>query len=204
MKWFKKPLFTGFAPHITARDTFIALSFLLFPWKWFRMRRGDAPKKVEAWLQKYFDCGKVFTFDSGRSALYFALKACRVGEDDEVIVQAYTCLVVVNAIRWTGAEPVFVDIRTDYTMNPEDARKKITEKTKVLIIQHTFGTPADLESLVQLGKEKNVKIIEDCAHSLGVRHNGQLTGTFGDIGVVSFGSDKVISCVRGGGVITQD
>ena len=89
-------------------------------------------------------------------------------------------------------------------MDPDDARKKITERTKALIIQHTFGTPADVESLAQLGKEKNVKIIEDCAHSLGVRHHGKLTGTFSDIGIFSFGSDKVVSCVRGGGVITSD
>lgn len=204
MKWFKKPLFTGFAPHITVRDTFIALSFLFLPWKWGKLRKGDAPKKVETWLENYFGNAKVYTFDSGRSALFCALKACGVGEDDEVIVQAYTCLVVINAIRWTGALPVFVDIRDDYTMDADDARKKITEKTKILIIQHTFGTPAQLDALVQLGKERDLKIVEDCAHSLGARHNGKLTGTFGDIGIFSFGSDKVISCVRGGGVVVND
>lgn len=204
MKWFRKPLFTGFAPHITVRDTFIALSFLFLPWKWGKLRKGDAPKKVETWLENYFGNGKVFTFDSGRSALFCALKACGVGESDEILVQAYTCLVVINAIRWTGATPVFVDIRDDYTMDPDDARKKITGKTKVLIIQHTFGTPAQLDVLMDIAKEKHLRVIEDCAHSLGARHNGRLTGTFGDIGIFSFGSDKVISCVRGGGVLVNN
>lgn len=204
MKWFRKPLFTGFAPHITVRDTFIALSFLFLPWKWRKLRQGDAPKKIETWLENYFGNAKAYTFDSGRSALFCALEACGVGEGDEVLVQAYTCLVVINAIRWTGAWPVFVDILDDYTMDPDDARKKITEKTKVLIIQHTFGTPAQLDALVQLGKEHGLKIVEDCAHSLGAHHNGKLTGTFGDIGIFSFGSDKVVSCVRGGGVVVND
>ncbi|MEK7084705.1 MAG: aminotransferase class I/II-fold pyridoxal phosphate-dependent enzyme, partial [Patescibacteria group bacterium] len=143
------------------------------------------------------------TFDSGRSALLFSLKAAGIGEGDEVLLQAYTCVVVVNAIEWTGALPIYADIKADFTMDPSDCEKKITPKTKAIIIQHTFGNPSDMEKLLALSKKYSLFVIEDCAHSLGGTANGALTGTMGDVGMFSFGSDKVVSCVRGGAVITR-
>ena len=97
--------------------------------------------------------------------------------------------------RWFRAK-----INIDYT----DLQRKITQKTRILIIQHTFGRPANLDKLLEIARENNLKVIEDCAHSLGAKHNGQLTGTFGDIGMFSFGSDKNVSCVRGGALITNN
>ena len=155
-------------------------------------------------VQTYFGIQSATTFDSGRTALFYALKSLDVGEGDEVIVQAYTCVVVINAIRFAGATPVYVDIRDDLNMDPACVEKRITDRTKAIIIQHTFGEPADLDAIVPMVKKRGIKIIEDCAHSLGVAYRGQLTGTFGDIGMLSFGSDKVVSCVRGGALITNN
>lgn len=204
MKFYKKPIFTGFAPNLTGEAVKIACAFLFLPWRWPKLRIGGAIKKVEQWLKNYFQVQEAICFDSGRSALYFALKALEVGEGDEVLLQSYTCVVVINAIRWIGAKPIFVDINNDFNMSADDLENKYSPKAKALIIQHTFGRPCDLDKFLAFAKKHNLKIIEDCAHSLGARCQNKLTGAFGDIGMLSFGSDKIISCVRGGALITND
>jgi perosamine synthetase len=196
-----KTIFTGFGPNITSADTKTAWGLIFKPWKW---RAGNFVNKAEDWLKEYFQTKFSFVFDSGRTSLHYALKSLEIGESDEVIVQSYTCMVVSNAIVWTGAKPVYVDVGSDFNIDVDDLNKKITQKTKVIIIQHTFGIPADIEGILETAKEHDIKIIEDCAHALGAKYNNKLLGTFGDIGMFSFGSDKVISCVRGGGVITNN
>jgi len=203
MKFFKKPIFTGFAPNLTGQDVKAAGAFLFLPWQWKNLRRGKYIGRVEEWLRDYFQVNNAFTYDSGRTALHYALKALQVTAGDEVLVQAYTCMVVSNAINWTGAKPVYVDIQADFNMAAEDLEKKITDRSKVLIIQHSFGKPADLDKLLAIAQKHNLKVIEDCAHALGARYDKQLVGTFADIGMFSFGSDKIVSCGRGGALITN-
>lgn len=205
MKFFSRPIFTGFAPNTVSKDNLTALSFLLLPTGWLTLRKGKWAKKVEYKLKNYFDVQNVSLFDSGRSALQIALESCGINKDDEVLVQAYTCVVVTNAIRWSGAKPVFVDINSDFNLDFEDLKNKITTKTKAIIIQHTFGKPTNnLEKIINWSKDNNLIVIEDCAHSLGAKVNDQLLGTLGDVGMFSFGSDKIISCVRGGALITNN
>ncbi|EKE06799.1 MAG: hypothetical protein ACD_18C00278G0002, partial [uncultured bacterium] len=196
-------IFTGFHPNIYKKDVSIACSYLLLPWKWFSLREGKDIVKVEEHLQNYFQTKYAITFDSGRTALQKTLEALNLKHDDEVLVQAYTCMVVSNAINWSHAKAVYIDINQDFNMNPEDLQKKITKKSKVLIIQHTFGKPADLEQLLKIAKQNNLVIIEDCAHAFGVMYKGKKLGTFGHIAMFSFGSDKVLSSSRGGAIITN-
>jgi perosamine synthetase len=200
----KKYIFTGFAPNLSKQDVVKAIGFLFLPWKWFFWKKGPDVAKVEDWLKQYFTVLDAVTFDSGRTALYYALKALGVGKGDEVVLQAYTCIVVTNAIRWTGAKPVYVDVMDDFNMSAKSFEDVITSKTKAVIIQHTFGTSADLEQLLPIAKKNNLKIIEDCAHSFGADYNGKKLGTFSDIGILSFGSDKVVSCARGGGLVVNN
>ncbi|MBT3538651.1 aminotransferase class I/II-fold pyridoxal phosphate-dependent enzyme [Candidatus Parcubacteria bacterium] len=197
-------IFTGFLPNATTKDLLKSLDFLLLPWKWFSLRKGKGNKKVEKWLKTYFEIPHTYTFDSGRTALQKGLEVLGVQRGDEVLVQAYTCMVVSNAIKWAHGNPVYVDVGNDLNIDCADLEKKITNKSKVLIIQHTFGRPADLEKLLDIAKKHNLKVIEDCAHSLGVKHNGKFLGTSGDIGMFSFGTDKVVSSMRGGALITSD
>ncbi|MDD4271958.1 MAG: aminotransferase class I/II-fold pyridoxal phosphate-dependent enzyme [Patescibacteria group bacterium] len=204
MSIFKKTIFTGFSPNLTGRDTARALSYLLLPWRWARISSGRYVVLAEKKLREYFSVRHAYTFDSGRSALYYGLKTLGAGEGDEILVEAYTCVVVVNAIKFTGAKPIFVDIGDNFNIDPANLENKITAKSKILIIQHTFGLPAKLQEILAIAKRHNLKIIEDCAHSLGSRYQGELTGTFGHIGMLSFGSDKIISCVRGGALITDN
>ncbi|MBI4992862.1 MAG: aminotransferase class I/II-fold pyridoxal phosphate-dependent enzyme [Candidatus Magasanikbacteria bacterium] len=204
MKIFRKPIFTGFAPNLAKSDAWIAASFLLFPWKWFQLKIGKNAVRAEQWLKNYFSVKHCFVFDSGRSALYFILKSLDLKPGEEVLLQSYTCVVVANAIIQAGGKPVYVDIGDDFNMDLADLEKKITPQAKVLLIQHTFGKPANLDLLLKLAKKYNLFIIEDCAHALGIKYNGKLLGTFGDVGFFSFGSDKPVSCGRGGAVVTND
>ena len=140
-------IFTGFSPNLEGRDVLIALKFLFLPWQWLKLKKGQAVANVEKNLKAYFSIKYAYTFDSGRSSFYFALRSLGIGEGDEVLTQAYTCVVVSNAIRQPGAKAVYVDINNDFNINPEDLESKITDKSKVLIIQHTFGLVAPLEKL---------------------------------------------------------
>ncbi len=203
MSLIHKTIFTGFSPNSTVRDVRLACAYLFFPWKWISWREGEYPAKVEERLQHYFNTSHAVTMDSGRSALLASLQALGIQTGDEVLVQAYTCVVVINAILFAGGTPVYVDIGADFCMDPDDIKKKITPKTKALIVQHTFGQAADMDTIMTLAKEHTLAVVEDCAHSFGATYKGKLLGTFGDIAIVSFGSDKVVSSVRGGAVITN-
>ncbi|MFH0856895.1 MAG: DegT/DnrJ/EryC1/StrS family aminotransferase, partial [bacterium] len=145
-------------------------------------------------------------------ALYYALRVAGAGVGDEVIIQAYTCVTVPNAVLATGAKPIYCDVDESLNLDPQEVGKKITNKTKAIIVQHTFGNPEKIEEIREVcgnnthpnpplkgeGNKGRIILIEDCAHSLGARYNGRLVGTFGDISMFSFGRDKVISSVNGG------
>ena len=197
-------IFTGFSPNTKWKDTNIALSYIFLPWKWFSWKNGKYVEMLEQSLKHYLPAKHAVTFDSGRSSLQASLKVLGVGEGDEVIVQTYTCVVVVNAILALGAKPVYVDVQNNFNAKLSEIERKITGKTKVIIAQHTFGTPAEIEQIVKIAQQRNIKVIEDCAHSLGAELDGKKLGTFGDMAMWSFGSDKVISSVRGGAVTTDN
>lgn len=147
----------------------------------------------------------VALFSSARAGLFYSLKALNLQEGDEVIIQAFTCVAVPASVVWAGLTPVFVDIdKKTYNIDIEDLSKKITNKTRVIIVQHTFGIPAPIKEILKIASEKNIYVIEDCAHVFGGTLNGKVLGTFGDIGVFSFGRDKALSSVFGGAVIAKD
>lgn len=161
----------------------------------------DELKKV---LEDYFGL-RVFPVNSGRSAIYLVLKAAGIGPGDEVIIQAYTCNAVPNPVLWSGATPIYADIDPNtLNVDPEEVQKKITPKTKAIILQHTFGRPGPLQELTELAKERSLYLIEDGAHSLGASLNGKKLGTFGDAAILSFGREKVISSLAGGAIIIRN
>ena len=148
---------------------------------------------------KLFKFKKGFLFGSARSSLYALLKTLRFDDGSEVLVTGFTCEVVPNAVINAGYTPIYVDINpVNYCMDPIIVEKLITEKTKVIIIQHTFGIPAQIEELIVIAKKHNLFIIEDCAVSLGSKYKGKLTGTFGDASIFSFELSKTITSCRGG------
>ena len=112
------------------------------------------------------DCS-AYSFWKGRVALEAILRALGLQGGDEVIVPAYTCMVVPNAIRLVGAIPVYADIGAgNYNIDPLDVEKKVTPRTRVLIVQHTYGIPANLEALASFAQKHGLHLVEDCAHVL--------------------------------------
>jgi dTDP-4-amino-4,6-dideoxygalactose transaminase len=197
----KKPIFTSLSPNVEKDDVALSLKLIFQPKSW---QRGEAIEQFENDFKDYLGINYSFSFNSGRSALLSILEALKVGEEDEVLLQAFTCNAAVNPILEKGARPVFVDIDETLNLDPQDLVRKISSRSKVLMIQHTFGGPAKLDEILKIVKEKNLFLIEDCAHALGASYHGRLCGTFGDAAFFSFGRDKIISSVFGGMAVTND
>lgn len=191
----------GISPNAECDDVRQALKVLCTPWRWFW---EDARNQVTSWFTKQYPSRHVTLFSSGRSALTALLTACGVGQGDEVILQAFTCMVVPNAIRFAGATPKYVDIDGSANIDPSNLEKAITSKTKAIIVQHTFGTPADMDAIMRIANTYRVLVIEDCAHALGAVYKGRKVGTIGDGAIFSFGRDKILSSVFGGAAIVKD
>lgn len=148
--------------------------------------------------------GKAFAFWKGRVALFAILKALGIGEGDEVIVPAFTCVVVPNAIRFTGARPVYADITPHtYHVDPGRVERLIGRRTRALLIQHTYGVPADLEALLDLAAQRQIPVIEDCCHALGSTFQGQPLGTFGTAAFFSSQWSKPFTTGLGGMAVTR-
>lgn len=195
-------IFTALSPNVQRDDFWLTVQTLLQPWQW---QRGTAEKKLQQSLQLYFSTQTIWPVNSGRTALLTLLQHCGLQPNDEVLLQAFTCNAVANPILWAQGKPIYVDIEpATLTMSPQDLKKKITARSKVLIIQHTFGQPAAIEELLAIAKQHQLIVIEDCAHALGARHHDQLLGTFGDAAIFSFGRDKVISSVYGGAILINN
>lgn len=140
----------------------------------------------------------VYLYHKGRVALFAALRAMGISEGDEVILPAYTCVVVPNAIKYVGAKPIYVDVQPDtYSVRYEDVLKYISTKTKAVIVQNTYGLYWDLEKYRSL-KEKGIFIIEDCTHGFSGFYNDIPNGKFGDVAFFSTQWNKPFSSVIGG------
>ena len=141
----------------------------------------------------------VFPFIKGRVALYALLKAAGVGPGDEILIPGFTCVVVPAAVQYSGAQPVFYDI-DPATLNgcPISAAALIGPKTKVLILQHTFGMPADPGDLRKICRQRNIVLVEDCAHAIGACWESTPVGTLGDAAFCSFQWSKPVTTGLGG------
>lgn len=144
------------------------------------------------------------SFYAGRTAWYAILKSLGIGEGDEVLIPAFTCVAVVNPIRWLGAKPIYVDVNDDLMMNLEDAEKKITSSTQVLLLQYTFGFLPDITRYKEFCQRHGLKLIEDCAHILDPEYLQEGVGLQGDASFFSFGRDKCITSGTGGLTLTHD
>ena len=142
---------------------------------------------------------------NGTVALHLALLALGIGEGDEVVVPTFTYIASVNAIKYCGATPVFVDSLEDtWQMDPEDVKRKISSKTKAIMCVHLYGHACDMDSLCEIARSNNVFLIEDCAEALGTKYKNKHVGTFGDIATFSFYGNKTITTGEGGMVTTND
>ncbi len=197
-----KYITTALSPNTEADDIRLAKKLWLKKKEYIN---GPSIDKLTSAIANYFGTQNVLLYNSGRSALYNLLESLELNSDDEVLVQAFTCNAVPNPILWAGATPRYVDINSEtYCMSPESLRAAITPKSKVLIIQHSFGFPAPLDELLTVARKHNLFVIEDCALALGAYYKDTLVGTLGDASIFSFGRDKIISSVYGGATLVKD
>ncbi len=141
-----------------------------------------------------------YAFMQGREAFSACLEALGLQQGDEILIPAFTCVVVPNAIKYAGFQPVYCDIELDtYGMDLDAARKKLNSSTKAVLIQHLFGLVSrDCIAIVDLAHSMGIPVIEDCAHSIGASIDGRNVGTFGDLAFYSFEHSKSLSSVTGG------
>ncbi len=197
----QKLLSCSLSPNSTSQDHQMCWKFLLFPWNWRKWYEGEALQELEKNLLSFFGWKNVLLENSARGALFHALQTFGIKKGDEVLTQALSCCVVVNAIAATGARPIFVDIDpTTLNIDVIDLEKKITPLSKAILVQHTFGIPAPIDRIAIMAKNHQMKLIESLAHSFGNSFQGKKLGTWGDAAIFSFGRDKVISSIEGGGV----
>lgn len=136
---------------------------------------------------------------SGTAALQLVLLAMGIGAGDEVIIPSYVCSALLNVVHHVAAKPVLADIDPDSgNMDPGDVKKRITRRTKAIIVPHMFGLAADLDGLMAPG----VPIIEDCAQAVGGAYAGKPVGTFGHAAIFSFYATKVMTTGEGGMVVS--
>jgi dTDP-4-amino-4,6-dideoxygalactose transaminase len=138
------------------------------------------------------------------AALHLALKILDIGPGDEVIVPSLTFVATVNAVRYVGADPVFADITSleDLSLDPEDVERKITDRTKAVMVMHYGGFAAAMDRITTLARKHGVAVVEDAAHAPAARFGEDYLGTIGDVGCFSFFSNKNITCAEGGMLVT--
>jgi len=142
---------------------------------------------------------------SGTDALHLAIDALGIGEGDEVITTPFTFFATAEAILYTGATPVFVDVQPDtLNIDPEQIPAHVTSRTKAILPVHLFGHPCDMNKILRIAKKHRLKVIEDCAQAFGARLNSRPVGSIGDAGCFSFYPSKNLGGYGDGGMITID
>ncbi|RLA96807.1 MAG: erythromycin biosynthesis sensory transduction protein eryC1 [Deltaproteobacteria bacterium] len=166
---------------------------------------GRNVKAFEEEIASYLGARYAFGVASGSDALLLALLACGVGEGDEVILHANAFVAAVEAIKWTGAKPVLVDMKEeDFGPDPGQVEERITERTKALLIVHMYGHPVTMEPIMELKEKYGIKLIEDCSHAHGAEYRGRKVGTFGDVGCFSCGVVKNLGAFGDAGFCVTD
>ena len=155
---------------------------------------------------------KVVALSAGTAAIHLALLACGVGHGDEVIVQSFTFCASSNPITYLGATPVFVDSEPDtWNMDPQlleeaikDRIAKTGKKPKAIIPVALYGMPYKIEEIMEIANRYEIPVIEDAAEGFGSKYKGQVLGTFGKYGVLSFNGNKMITTSGGGALICEN
>jgi len=166
---------------------------------------GKLTEQLEKELSSRLGARHAVIVTSGTSAIFLALAGLGIGPGDEVLVPDITFIATANAVQLTGARPVFVDVElATLNIDPADARRRITPKTKALVPVHISGRAANMQALQDLAREKNLFLVEDAAEALGSKHTGKFLGTWGHAGCLSFTANKIVASGQGGAILTND
>ena len=151
-------------------------------------------------------CGVRFALgvNSGTSALLTALSGLGIGPGDEVIVPGYTFIATYSAVIYARAVPVLAEVDASLNLDPHDVEKKITPRTRAILVVHMLGNPANLDALKAIADRHGLFLVEDCAQAFGATFHGRALGAIGDVGAFSFNGFKMVTSGDGGMLITSD
>ncbi len=166
-----------------------------------QIAQGPKVAEFEKLLAEYIGRKFAVAVSSGLSALHLSLISLGVGEGDEVILPSYTCDALLQAVLYTGAKPIIVDVNyNDGNISFDNCLKTLSSRVKAIIMPHNFGFPAEIDRFLEL----NIPVIEDCAVSIGGIYKGRKLGSFGKISVFSFYATKMITTGEGGMILTDE
>src|SRR3972149_6950111 len=182
---------------------------------------GSFVDRFEQTMASYIGCRKAVATVNGTAALHVALQVAGVQADDEVLVSDLTFIAPVNAIRYLGAWPVFIDAAADYwQMDPQKVRdfldkqclwkdgqlrnKSTGRRVSAVLPVHILGHPVDMDPIVELARKYQLKIIEDATECLGAKYKGRMVGSHGDISCFSYNGNKIITTGGGGMIVTDN
>jgi dTDP-4-amino-4,6-dideoxygalactose transaminase len=169
------------------------------------LTQGKKVAEFEEAFAKYASTEYAVAVSSGTAALYLSLLSLGIGKGDEVITTPFSFIASANAVLYTGAKPVFVDIdEKTFNINPKLIEQKITKKTKAILPVHLYGQPCDMESIQKIAKKHHLFIIEDACQAHGAMIKQQMVGSFGDLGCFSFYATKNMTTIEGGMITTDN
>jgi perosamine synthetase len=190
-----------YVPWITADDKRAVFHALNSRW----LTGGPLVRSFESAFADYVGTKFAVAVNSCTAALHLSMRVLNIGPGDEVIVPDLTFAATANAAIFCGAKPVLADIDGEtFNLSPTQVLEKITSKTKAIIPVHYGGQSCDMKELLEIAHDYRLHIVEDCAHSLGAEYNGQMTGSFGEMGCFSFYPTKIITTLEGGMITTND
>lgn len=167
--------------------------------------QGSFVKKFEEMFANYCNVPYALAVSNGTTALHLALASLKIGPGDEIIVPDFTFAASINAVLYTGATPVIVDIdRQSWTIDINSIKNAITERTKAIMPVHIYGQPCEMDAIMKIAKDNNIFVVEDCAEALGSYYKNKHVGSFGEVGTFSFFGNKTITTGEGGMLIFKD
>lgn len=187
-------------PYITEEEAQAAYDTILTGW----ITQGPKVAEFEEKFANYTGAKHAVAVSNCTTALHLSMIVAGISNGDEVICPSMSYIATANSIKYVGATPVFAEVKEDYNIDIEDVKKKITSKTKAILIVHQIGLPADIEEFAKLCKEKNLVLIEDAACAIGSSYKGKKIGSHSDLVCFSFHPRKVISTGDGGMVTTTN
>ncbi|MBD3380216.1 MAG: aminotransferase class I/II-fold pyridoxal phosphate-dependent enzyme [Candidatus Omnitrophica bacterium] len=168
-------------------------------------RRKEHVRLFERSLADFLGAENVVAVSSGREAMRLILSSLQLEAGDEVVLPAYTLKDLVPIIKGLGLVPVFADCEpSSFNISPDSFRERISPSTKAVIAAHMFGVPCRIKEVCGIARSEGIKVIEDCAHTMGAEYEGRKTGTFGDGAFFSFELSKPVNALGGGAIVLKD
>lgn len=166
--------------------------------------RSGVFKDFETEFAEYHGMQYALLSNSGTNAIFSMFEGIGLGPEDEIISPTYTFFATISPVVYTGAKPVFCDSTATGNIDPSEIRRKITPKTRAVIVTHMWGVPCDMDEIVAICKEHNLFLLEDCSHAHGATYKGKTVGSFGDAAAWSLQGQKIVTGGEGGIMLTNN